>query len=100
MWAIWKKSKVWRTRPADLVGLDDPYVGWCFDDAVYAWGSHVDSEIEKAVAENNKKKHGRRKDENQVRQAKLSELLDLPMEVRYRSFREAAGKAPIVKEKE
>lgn len=99
MWALWNKSLKWHSRPSELIGLDDPYVSWCFDEVVYSWGNFVTNELDKASAENREKKRRRQKNDDQIRQQKLAQLLDLPMEVRYRSFRQAAGKAPLPKEK-
>lgn len=101
MWGLWNKSLKWSTRPSELLGLDDPYVGWCIDEAVYSWGNFVESQMDEAVASAQRGKGKRKKiDENKIRQQKLAQLLDLPMEVRYRSFREAAGKAPTKSKEE
>lgn len=99
-WALWNKSKTWRLRPSEIVGEGwiDPYTAYCLDEAVYTWGRFVEGELDKASADNNKKKKRSKKDDGAVRQAKLNELLGMPMEVRYRSFRAAAGKAPVAKE--
>jgi hypothetical protein len=34
-----------QTRPSALVGLNDPYWAWCFDEVAWIWSSHVDSKL-------------------------------------------------------
>lgn len=38
----------YHVKPSELLGLDDPYVAWCLDEATYMWGSHVDHEVDRA----------------------------------------------------
>ena len=37
-------------RPSNLLSLgDDPYAAYCLDEACFAWGTHVDMELELAA---------------------------------------------------
>lgn len=38
-------AKQYNQRPSALVGLSDPYAAYCFDEAVYIFGTHVESEL-------------------------------------------------------
>jgi hypothetical protein len=40
-------SEQYKTRPSNLLGIDDPYAAFCVDEAIYIWGSYVDSELDK-----------------------------------------------------
>ncbi len=37
----------YETRPSQLLGIADPYTAFCLDEAIYMWGSYVDSELDK-----------------------------------------------------
>lgn len=65
------------------------YDAWCFDDAVYAWGNFVENELDKAAAEENKKK--RKSNEGAARTRRLAQLLEMPDNVRFKSFRQSPG---------
>lgn len=43
------------------MGVDDPYSAWCLDEVVYLWGTHVESEIERASQEGKDEKQKRNK---------------------------------------
>lgn len=73
---------MWSTRPAEMIGLQNDYVAYCFDDVVYTWGVFVENEMEKA-SKNAKKAEQREKIRNQT----LNRLLQKPDEVQYKSFR-------------
>lgn len=95
---MWLKSQAFHARPSDLIGLTDAFMAYCYDEVVFTWGRFVEGELDKAVAEAHNKSKGRRKkkvDEGVIRQRKLAQLLDMPEQVRYKSFRMAAGKPPL-----
>lgn len=48
MWEAWKLSQTYRTRPSELYGIDDEVTAWCFDRAVYLFGSQLDAELREA----------------------------------------------------
>lgn len=37
-----------RTRPSQLLGIEDPYIAYCFDEAAYTWGMFVQSQLKEA----------------------------------------------------
>lgn len=42
----------YRTSPSLQMDLtDDPYTAYCFDEAAYTWGLHVQNEVDAAGAE-------------------------------------------------
>lgn len=44
-------SRRFHTSPSRQMGLEsDTYVAYCFDEAVYAWGIHVDNEVAQSGA--------------------------------------------------
>lgn len=64
-----------RQRPSALVGVSDPYAAYCFDEAVYYFGTHVESELRR-VSDGKKPEEAKRQ-----RQAILTQLLTDPPEV-------------------
>jgi hypothetical protein len=40
-------AKSLRTRPSELVAIDEAYAAYCFDEAVFVLGSYIESELEK-----------------------------------------------------
>jgi hypothetical protein len=48
LWEAWKLSKAYRTRPSDLYGITDEVTAWCFDRAVWVFGSTLESELSEA----------------------------------------------------
>ena len=52
---MWVLSTKWNVRPSDLVGIDDAYRAWCFDEACAEFGSSVEEEMEKARKSGGKK---------------------------------------------
>lgn len=53
-------SKTWNCRPSDLVAIEDPYVAYCFDQAVGHIGRSIEAELDKveskSVAEGEQKR--------------------------------------------
>lgn len=54
-------AEQYSSRPSQLLGISDPYTAWCLDDAVYAWGMHVEAELEKASSEGSDEKQRKNK---------------------------------------
>jgi len=46
---VYQQAKTWGQRPSQLLGIDDPYTAFCVDEAVWMWGNHVESELNKAT---------------------------------------------------
>lgn len=55
------EAQLWRVRPSELVGIEDPYAAYCFDQAVGEFGSYVKHELEKIEGKNAKAVEGKRK---------------------------------------
>lgn len=49
MWEAWRLAKAYRTRPSDLYGVTDELAAWCFNRAVWHFGSALESELQAAV---------------------------------------------------
>ena len=45
-WLLWREARRWSLRPSDLLGLDDRYIGYCFDQAIGFIGETIDNELE------------------------------------------------------
>lgn len=41
-------SQSFHQSPSQQMALSDPYVAYCFDEAVYTWGLHVKNELAQA----------------------------------------------------
>lgn len=89
LWTAFQGAKRWGVRPSQLYGISGEYEAFCFDEAVGMWGTHVTNELEKIEGKNSK-------EVERKRQNKLLQLLDAPVEQRFRSLR---GKTPGVKKK-
>jgi len=51
LWILFTQSRQFRTRPSELIGINpesDPYTAYCFDEAVFMWGKHVEGELRSA----------------------------------------------------
>lgn len=77
---MFQNAQLWSTRPSDLAGIDDPYLAFCFDDAVATWGNYVTQELEKI-------KGKKEKDVERKRHNRFLQLMDAPDSVRFRSMR-------------
>jgi len=66
-----------------LIGLTDAYLSYCLDEVIYIWGTYVENQIDEAGDKGKKPE-----DRQQNRNKRLGELLDLPVEKRYKSFRQ------------
>jgi hypothetical protein len=90
MWGLYQKSKLWSTRPCALLGIDDPYVSYCVDEAVGSWGMYVENELDKIEGKNGK-------DTARKQHNKLLQLLDAPSDQRFRSLRASRGPGTVTK---
>lgn len=54
------EAQLWRVRPSELVGIEDPYIAYCFDQAVGEWGSYIRSELSQIEGKNAKAVEGKR----------------------------------------
>lgn len=84
-WGLYQDAKTWGCRPSELLGIDEPYPAYCFDQAIGAWGNHIISELEKIEDKNPKKVANKRRN-------RLMALLEAPAEQRFQSFRNPTGK--------
>jgi hypothetical protein len=66
-------SKEYHQRPSQFLGLDDPYPAWCLDEAVYRFGTALETKMNEA--ENSVKDLEAKK---MARLAVAREMLDLP----------------------
>lgn len=80
MWSIYQDAKLWHCRPSTLVAIDDPYLAYCFDEAVSAWGGYITRELEKITGK-------KEKDVERKRHNRFLQLIDAPDKVRFRSLR-------------
>lgn len=62
MWLLWLDSQRWGARPSSIMDIDDPYVAFCFDQAVGYLGSVIEGELREAG-------HKPSKEENKARAA-------------------------------
>lgn len=49
LWEAWKLAKAYRTRPSDLYGIRDEVAAWCFDRAVFLFGTELEAELRDAA---------------------------------------------------
>lgn len=69
-WLAYSQAKTWGCRPSELYDIEDPYVAFCFDQAVAAWGNHVVTELDDV--------EGKTKEQVEMkRNMKLNDLLGL-----------------------
>lgn len=43
-------SQQYKTTPSSLLGIDDDYIAWCLNEAVYIFSNHVESKMHEAEA--------------------------------------------------
>jgi len=78
LWRAWTLSQAVRSRPSDLYGIEDeygPYVAYCFDNAVVAFGRALEAELDAVEGKNSK-------EINRKRDRVLRKWLDMPMKFR------------------
>lgn len=52
LWQTFLRSKEWGKRPSELIGLNDPYDAWCFDEACSTWGNTIMGELQSVKGDN------------------------------------------------
>ena len=59
MWSVFSLSKEAGVSPSSFMHLSDPYVAYCFDEAVLMWGTYVTNEVrESGEAKKSSKERG------------------------------------------
>lgn len=61
MWNLYVEAQLWRVRPSELMGIEDTYHAYCFDQAVGEFGSFVKHELEAIEGKNAKAVEGKRR---------------------------------------
>lgn len=89
-WNLFQEAKGWGCTPSDLLQIEEPYTAYCLNQAVSHFGAYVTGELEKIEGKDSKAVARKR-------QQKLEQLLRAPGQRKYKSFRQAAGKAPAKK---
>lgn len=46
LWEAWKISKAYSKTPAEIYSIKDEYAAWCFNRAVFLFGTTLEAEIE------------------------------------------------------
>ena len=49
LWEAWNLATTYRCRPSDLYGIHDEVTAWCFDRAVYTFGSGLRDALKSAT---------------------------------------------------
>lgn len=49
MWEAWRLAKAYQQRPSEIYGVHDEVTAWCFDRAVWLFGSELDAELRNAA---------------------------------------------------
>lgn len=47
MWELYQHAKAWKTRPSELLSIKGSYEAFCLDEAIWVFGSYVESELDK-----------------------------------------------------
>lgn len=65
-------AKAYSQRPSSFLGVDEPYPAFCLDEAAFAWGSYVDSELDSV--------DGKTAEEiRRNRERAFNKLMDIPL---------------------
>lgn len=62
-------SETYSSRPSEVLGIGDPYVAFCLDEATFMWGRHVEGSMDEAASKT--------KNDNQRHAARLRVLNNL-----------------------
>lgn len=54
VWKIYLLAKVWEVRASELLGIEDAYTAYCFDEAVAEVGTTIAAELDKVEGKNQK----------------------------------------------
>lgn len=52
MWNLHSLATTYHCLPSEVLHLEDPYLAYCVDNAVFAFGSEVDGELKSIEAKN------------------------------------------------
>lgn len=84
VWQVWRMSKVYRVRPAELLGIvgsprhDAAFRAWCVDRAVFHFGMTVESAMDEAENTVRSNKKYTDKDVSSARQNVLDTYIPPP----------------------
>jgi hypothetical protein len=78
---MYQEAKTWSCRPSHLLAIEDVYTAYCVDQAVATFGSSITAELDK-IDDKDPKKVERK------REARLYQLLDIPVQQRFKSFKQ------------
>lgn len=66
LWAVWQQSKTYKTKPSELMHIEDEVTAYYLDRAVFTFGTALEAELDKAGQTKGKQK----KSQTQVQMAK------------------------------
>jgi hypothetical protein len=70
VWHLWQTCKALNTRPSEIMGLDDPYLAYCLDEAITFGGRSIEADLESIT-------HKKPKRQAQMRENRLLALLGI-----------------------
>lgn len=76
-------SKLWKVRPSEIVGLDDPYVAYCLDEAIMYAGNYIEQQLDNV-------KQGKGKNAEKHRAAQQQIVLERILYGKQQTFRDPA----------
>lgn len=80
MWQMYRMAQTVNVRPSEFLGIEDPYVAYCCDEAVIAFGLGVETQVDAVEAKNDKEL-------SRKRQQVLDRLLGVEPVKRFKAFR-------------
>lgn len=91
---MFRVAQGFQCRPSTLLSLDNAYVAYCFDEALYLWGNFVENELAEAELEPQRKRDRKQLQAERRRKAAVSRVLGLaPTTNRFRDPQELVDKA-------
>ncbi len=67
LWETYSQAKAWKLPPSKLFNLQDDVTAWCFDRAVFHFGTSVEADIRNATDKCKDAKSANRKAEQVIR---------------------------------
>lgn len=52
VWELYQNAKLWGQRPSTIMAVEDEYVAWCLDQAVFHFGASLTAELEGVEGKN------------------------------------------------
>lgn len=89
-WNLYQHAKTWVVRPSELLSISNDYVAYCLDEAVFTFGTWVESELDSIEGE-------KAQDVNRKRRDRLYSILQMPDHVRFKSFKRPGAKQKLPK---